>query len=303
MGRCGRGPGAPAHPALLARRRGAAGHLGPGHHAGAAQGAAEPGHLPPAGAGAQQAHHALAGASRRRARLPRPLHHEPRQALPGGRGAGGRPGDHPGCRDAGARRFERIPVCRPAARRAHRGRARAGRAAARAGQRRDRARRPYPARRHTRQRLGARPRRALRRPHGLLQRAGRVSGVHGGSHHAAQGRHLPLHLHRQAARRARRAGRGTQRAVRSVVATSVSGNRGLLPAARGLQLPHGAGAHQEGLPRPRAPRDDGRVEPPAPVHVHQVHRGGGRGCGRARLEGSHLGHDDPHGPPARHHVH
>jgi 4-hydroxy-3-polyprenylbenzoate decarboxylase len=60
----------------------------------------------------------------------------------------GRPGDHPGRRDAGARRLVRIPVCRPAARRAHRGGARAGRAAAGAGQRRDRARRPYPARRH-----------------------------------------------------------------------------------------------------------------------------------------------------------
>ena len=61
------------------------------------------------------------------------------------------------------------------------------------------------------------------------------------------------------------------------------------------------GQHPQGLRRPRAARDDGRVEPPAPVHVHQVHRGGGRRRGRARLEGSDLGHHHPHGPGARHH--
>jgi 4-hydroxy-3-polyprenylbenzoate decarboxylase len=47
-----------------------------------------------------------------------------------------------------------------------------------------------------------------------------------------------------------------------------------LPARR-LQLPHGTGADPKSLPRPRPARDDGRVEPPAPVHVHQVHSGGG----------------------------
>ena len=74
----GRGPGATAHPALLAGRRGTAHHLGPGHHPGAAQAAAEPGHLPPAGALAQPAHHALAGAPRRRAGLPRTRSPAPR---------------------------------------------------------------------------------------------------------------------------------------------------------------------------------------------------------------------------------
>ncbi len=52
----------------------------------AAQGAAKPGHLPPAGAVAQPAHHALAGAPRRRARFSRALPPAPRPALPGGRG-------------------------------------------------------------------------------------------------------------------------------------------------------------------------------------------------------------------------
>jgi 3-polyprenyl-4-hydroxybenzoate decarboxylase len=32
------------------------------------------------------------------------------------------------------------------------------------------------------------------------------------------------------------------------------------------------------------------VELPAPVHVHQVHRGGGRGCEYPRLERGDLGH-------------
>ena len=69
---------------------------------------------------------------------------------------------------------------------------------------------------------------------------------------------------------------------------------------RGLQLPHGRGAHPQGLRRPRAARDDGRVEPPAPVPLHQVHRGGGRGRGRARMARGDLGHEHPHGPGARH---
>ena len=47
---------------LLAGRCGAARHLGAGHHARAAQAAAESGHLPTAGSVAQPAHHALAAA-------------------------------------------------------------------------------------------------------------------------------------------------------------------------------------------------------------------------------------------------
>jgi 4-hydroxy-3-polyprenylbenzoate decarboxylase len=43
---------------------------------------------------------------------------------------------------------------------------------------------------------------ALRRSHRLLQRSGRVPGVHHRAHHHAPRCHLPQHLHRQAARRA-----------------------------------------------------------------------------------------------------
>ena len=53
---------------------------------------------------------------------------------------------------------------------------------------------------------------------------------------------LPLHLHRQAARRAGRAGHGAERAVHSAAAAPVPRNHRLLPAARRLQLPHGGGA-------------------------------------------------------------
>ena len=63
-----------ADPALLAGRCGAAGDLGADGDAQPAglanlEIAPEPGHLPAAGDRAQQAHHALAGASRRRTRL------------------------------------------------------------------------------------------------------------------------------------------------------------------------------------------------------------------------------------------
>ena len=62
----GRGPGAPAHPALLAgQRRAPLVTWGLVITTQAAQDAAEPGHLPPAGAGPQPAHHALAGTPRR----------------------------------------------------------------------------------------------------------------------------------------------------------------------------------------------------------------------------------------------
>ena len=66
VGGQGRRSRASADPALLARRRGAADHLGADHHARPEQAAPEPRHLPPAGAGAEQTDHALAGAPRRR---------------------------------------------------------------------------------------------------------------------------------------------------------------------------------------------------------------------------------------------
>ncbi|GAB1384095.1 hypothetical protein MASR1M50_24160 [Burkholderiales bacterium] len=125
------------------------------------------------------------------------------------------------------------------------------------------------------QRLAARAGRSLRRPHRLLQRARRVPGAHGGTHHPAPGCDLPQHLHRQAAGRAGHAGAGAQRGVRAAAATRLPRDHRLLPAARGVQLSHGGGAHPQGLRRPRAARDDGRVEPPAPVPLHQVRRRGG----------------------------
>ena len=71
VGRRGRRSRATAGADLLAGRRGTADHLGPDRHARTAQEAAEPRHLSPAGDRAQQGDHALARASRRRARLPR----------------------------------------------------------------------------------------------------------------------------------------------------------------------------------------------------------------------------------------
>ena len=65
--------------------------------------AAEPGHLPPAGDRPARSHHALAGAPRRRARLPRIRARQPGPAVPDRGGAGRRPGHHPGRGDAGAR--------------------------------------------------------------------------------------------------------------------------------------------------------------------------------------------------------
>ena len=62
---------------------------------------------------------------------------------------------------------------------------------------RDRARGPYLSGCRAPQRLPARTGRTLRRPHGVLQRAGLVSRVHGGPHHLGARSGLPLHLHRQ----------------------------------------------------------------------------------------------------------
>ncbi len=84
-----------------------------------------------------------------------------------------------------------VPVRRPPARRQGRARARQDRAPDGAGGGRDRDRGPRPARR-------LRRRRALRRPHRLLQLGRTLPGVPGlGDHHAARP-DLPDHLHRPA---------------------------------------------------------------------------------------------------------
>ncbi len=116
LGRQRRGPGPPADPDLLARRRGAATIAWGLVVTGPAQEAPEPGHLPPAGHRPQPGDHALAGASRRRAGLPRARAGPSGQALPDCRGAGRGPGHHPRRRDACARHALRVPVRRPAAR-------------------------------------------------------------------------------------------------------------------------------------------------------------------------------------------
>jgi 4-hydroxy-3-polyprenylbenzoate decarboxylase len=90
--------------------------------------------------------HALAGASRRGARLPRAPARASRRALPGGGGAGLRSGDHPRRGDAGAGFAVRIPVRRPAARRQDRAGEVPRLRPAGAGLGRDRARRRDPPR-------------------------------------------------------------------------------------------------------------------------------------------------------------
>ena len=182
---------------------------------------------------------------------------QPGPAVPDRRGAGRRPGHHPGRGDAGARHAVGVPVRRPAARQPHRGgrhRRRRGRAeAAGAGQRRDRARRPHPAGAGRLRRRQRARRASCSEQDGYLHALEGPFGDHTGYYneqdwfpvfridapHAPARPDLPLHLHRQAARRAGRAGRGAQRGVRADPAEAVSGDRRLLPAARGLQLPHG----------------------------------------------------------------
>ena len=283
-----------ADPDLLARRRRPADHLGPDGHQRPAQDAPEPGHLPPAGDRPQQGDHALARASRRRARLPRVRARQSGQAVSGRRRAGRR------SRPPSSARSRRCPTrcpntsspacCaaaapnwRSASRRAStlqvparaeivlEGHLSAGGRAVT---------RPQARRRVRQGRVGAlracagRP---VRRPHRLLQRAGLVPGLHDRAHHDAARPDLPLHLHRQAARRAGRAGRRAERGVRAAAAKAVQRDHRLLSAARRLQLPDGDRADEEELRRPRQARDVRRVELPAPVHVYEVHRGGRRG--------------------------
>ena len=307
---------------LLAGRRGAADHLGAGHHprpAGRAgrPPAPEPGHLSPAGHRPTPGDHALAGAPRRRARLSRVRGGAAGPAVSARRRPRRRSGDHARRRHAGARFALRIPVRRPAARQPDRGQRLLGRRrrrhAAGAGERRVRLRGPHPGRagrfrRNERarrrdqgdRRLPARARRPVRRPHRLLQRAGLVPGVRDRAHDAPARPDLPLDLHRQASRRAGRSRRRAQRSVRADPAEAVSRDRRLLPAARGLQLPDGDRQHQEALPGPRQARHVRRLELPAPVHVHQVHRRHRRRRRRAQLERSDLGDHHAHGPGARH---
>jgi 4-hydroxy-3-polyprenylbenzoate decarboxylase len=228
--------------------------------------AAEPGHLPPAGDRPRQvimrwlAHRGGALDFREFAAG------QPGPALPDRRGAGRRPGHHPGRRDAGARQPVGIPVCRPAARQPHRGgdtavgegglqlqvpasaeivleghippAAPASKASSALGVKLAEERR-LPAR-------AGRPVSATT-PATTTSRTGSRCSRSTASRTAARP-DLPLHLHRQAARRARGAGRGAERGVRADPAEAVSGDHRLLPAARRLQLPHGGGSIKKAYP-------------------------------------------------------
>jgi 4-hydroxy-3-polyprenylbenzoate decarboxylase len=104
---------------VLAGRRRAAHHLGPNGHSRTAQDAAESRDLPPAGHRTEQGDHALARASRRRARLPRSRATVARRAI-SRRGCARRgSGHHSRGGDAGSRYAVRISVRRTSARLAH----------------------------------------------------------------------------------------------------------------------------------------------------------------------------------------
>ena len=221
---------------------GAADHLGPHGDARAAQDAAEPRHLPAAGDRAEQGDHALARPSRRRARFPRPLRARiPAQPFPVAVALGADPATILGAvtpvpdtlseyQFAGLLRgaqtelvqVPRLTTCR--CRRAPRSCWKA-----------------------------VMPDAAD--PTGYETAAEGPFGDHTGYYNEverfpvftierithAPRPDLPLHLHRQAARRAGDARRGAERGVRAAAAEAVSRDRRLLPAARGLLLPAGRG--------------------------------------------------------------
>ena len=205
LGRRRRRPRAPAGADLLARRRRAAHHLGPDRHARPAQDAPEPRHLPAAGDRAQQGDHALAGARA----AARSIFATTRSRIPGtpfpiAVALGADPATILGAvtpvpdtlseyQFAGLLRGARTEivkclVARPAG----------------AGVGGDRARGLHPSRRRRSDRL----RDALEGPFGdhtgYYNEVERFPGVDDRAHHDAARSDLPLDLHRQAARRARR---------------------------------------------------------------------------------------------------
>ena len=213
---------------------------------------------------------------------------------------GADPGDDPGRGDAGARFAVRVPVRRPAARRAHRDRQVPVARPVGAGDRGDRARRFHPPRRERPHRLRDGRRRAVRRPHRLLQRRRALPGADDRAHHAAPRPDLPLDVHGQAAGRAGGAGRRAERSVRAAAAEAVSGDRRLLPAAGGLLVPARRRFDEEAVSGTREARDVRRVELPAPVHVHEDDHRHRRRRRHPRLEGRRVGADDARRSGARH---
>ena len=183
--------------------------------------------------GAQQAHHALAGAPRRRARLSRSSPGASGHAVSGRRRARRRSGDDARRGDAGAGHAvanTSSPACCAARR------PRSSSASAHDLQ--------VPARPRSCSKASSIPMRrppatnaprAVRRPHRLLQRessASRCSRIERIT--MRRDPDLSLDLHRQAAGRAGGARRGAERSVRAAAAEAVSRDRRLLSAARRL---------------------------------------------------------------------
>ena len=174
----------------------------------------------------------------------------PGHAVPGRRRARRRSGDDPRRGDAGARHAVRVPVRRPAARRAHRDRQVPDARPAGAGDGRDRAR-------------GLHLQPDANDPTGYETAAEGPFGDHTGYYNEVERfpvftierittrarSDLPLDLHRQAARRAGGARRRAERGVRAAAAEAVPGDRRLLPAARGLLVPAGRRGAEEAVSR------------------------------------------------------
>ena len=247
MGGQRRGPGAPAHPALLAGRRGAAHHLGPGHHA----------------QGPHKARQNL-GIYRqqvlnRNQLIMRWLAHrggaldfrehgaeKTRPSPTRWRGAGADPATILGAVTPVPDSFVRIPVRLPACC-GWRTEVAPALGDAAAGQRRDRARRPHqPA---PPQRLACTRWKGPYGDHtGCYNEQAEFPGVHGGPHHAAQDAIYHSTYTGKPPDEPAVLGVALNELFVPLLQRQFPGNHRLLPAARGLQLPHGAGAHQEGLP-------------------------------------------------------
>jgi 4-hydroxy-3-polyprenylbenzoate decarboxylase len=88
--------------------------------------------------------------------------------------------------------------------------------------------------------------RPLWRPHRLLQRAGRVPGVHHRPHHHAARPDLPLHLHRQAARRTGVLGVALNEVFVPILQKQYPEIVDFYLPPEGCSVPHGGRQHQEG---------------------------------------------------------
>jgi 4-hydroxy-3-polyprenylbenzoate decarboxylase len=220
-----------------------------------------------------------------------------REPLPCRRGARRRSRHDPGRRDAGAGHAVGVPVRRPDARLQGRAGRVQDRAADGAGPGRDRAGRPRPAPTSS----------SDEGPYGdHTGYYNSVETVPGVQVSAITMRKDPIYLTTFTGRPPDEPsvlGEALNEVFIPLIQPAVPRDRRLLAAARGLQLPHRRGVDEEGLSRSRQARDDGRVELPAPVHVHQVGDRGGRRHHARDWKDVMWAAVDPHGPGARHHGH